>query len=91
MRLFPSTSLSACFRLVAAELGVGALPSALAQNHLRSGEIAEFDPGWRPPPLQFTASFLGEPQSFIAERSAEIAREVALAHALAASENDQNS
>lgn len=80
LRLFPSTSLSACFQMVAGGLGVGALPRALAQKLLDEREIAEFDPGWHPPPLRFTASYLGEPYSFVAERSAEIAFEVARRH-----------
>lgn len=75
--LFPSSSLSACFRLVEADLGVAALPRALASEHVAAGRIAEFDPGWVPSPLQFTASYLGEPKSHLIETAAEIALEVA--------------
>lgn len=35
--LFPSTSLSACFRLVAANLGVAALPRALGLEPVKTG------------------------------------------------------
>ncbi|MEL7344197.1 MAG: LysR family transcriptional regulator, partial [Pseudomonadota bacterium] len=78
--LFPSTSLSACFRLVAADLGVAALPRALGWEHVESGKIREFDPGWVPSPLHFTASYLGAPKSHTVEIAAEMALEVALAH-----------
>ena len=80
VRLFPSTSLSACFRLVAADLGVAALPRALGQEHVAAGRIREFDPGWVPAPLHFTASYLGVPKSHIVEMAAVLARDVALDH-----------
>ncbi len=78
--LFPSSSLSACFRLVASGLGVGALPLILAEPYLARGEMERFDPGWRPEPLAFTASYLGAPQGAVAARAAEIARTVAEAY-----------
>lgn len=78
--LFPSSSLSACFRLVASGLGVGALPLTLAEPYLARGEMDRFDPGWSPEPLAFTASYLGSPQSAVGARAAEIARTVALAY-----------
>jgi len=77
LSLFPSTSLSACFRLVAANLGVAALPRALGGEHVEAGRIREFDPGWVPSPLNFTASYLGLPKSHIVETAAHMAREVA--------------
>lgn len=78
--LFPSTSLSACFRLVKADLGVGVLPRALGREHVAAGRIIEFDPGWVPSPLQFTASYLGEPKSHLVETAARAALEVATAY-----------
>ena len=75
--LFPSSSLSACFRLVEADLGVGVLPRALGRHYVASGRIAEFDPGWVPSPLQFTASYLGEPKSHLIETAAKTALDVA--------------
>ena len=74
--LFPSSSLSACFRLVEADMGVAALPRSLAQDYARAGRIREFDPGWVPSPLQFTASFLSEPKSHLTETAAALALEV---------------
>jgi len=76
--LFPSSSLSACFRLVEADLGVAALPRALGQEYVKAGKIKEFDPGWVPRPLRFSASYLGEPKSHLTETAAKMAREVAL-------------
>ncbi|MCM2562954.1 LysR family transcriptional regulator [Lutimaribacter sp. EGI FJ00015] len=77
--IFPSSSLSACFRLVEASLGVAALPRALGASYVAEGRIREFDPGWEPRPLRFTASYLGEPRSQIVETAAQTAQEVALA------------
>lgn len=75
--LFPSSSLSACFRLVASGLGVGALPLALAQDALNSGEIERFDPGWEPAPLEFTASYKAVTSGAIGGEAAVIALKVA--------------
>jgi DNA-binding transcriptional LysR family regulator len=79
--IFPSSSLSACFRLVEAGLGVAALPRALASEPLAAGRIREFDPGWVPSPLRFTASYLAEPKSHLVESAAHLAQEAALHHA----------
>lgn len=69
--------ITARFRLVAAGLGVGALPAALARPEIDAGRLGEFDPGWQPNALGFTASYLSEPESFVVERAAAIAREIA--------------
>ncbi len=79
--LFPSSSLSACFQLVEADLGVAALPRVMGQKFVSEGRIREFDPGWRPGPLQFTASFLQEPKSHLTETAAYLALEVSTQYA----------
>lgn len=76
--LFPSSSLSACFRLVEADLGVAVLPRALGQELVEAGKICEFDPGWVPSPLRFTASYLGIPKSQMVETAAKMALDVAI-------------
>ncbi|MEQ8332580.1 LysR family transcriptional regulator [Nisaea sp.] len=76
--IFPSSSLSACFRLVAAGLGIGALPLSLAADYLLSGQVEQFDPGWSPAPLSFTASFLAAPEAAVSGRAAAIARQIAV-------------
>lgn len=78
--LFPSSSLSACFRLVEAGLGIAALPRLLGQDYVARGTIREFDPGWHPNPLLFSASYLGEPRSHMVETAANSALEVALSY-----------
>ena len=75
--LFPSSSLSACFRLVEAGLGVAALPRLMGQGLVAEGRICEFDPGWSPNPLRFTASYAAEPRSHVVETAARLAREIA--------------
>lgn len=77
-RMFPSFSLSACFRLVEAGIGVAALPKALGRSYVDEGRIREFDPGWVPSPLHFTASYSGEPKSHMIETAAKIAQNVAV-------------
>lgn len=79
--IFPSSSLSACFRLVAANLGVAALPRALGAEDVAAGRIREFDPGWVPGPLEFTASYIADPKNHLVESAALLAREAALHHA----------
>lgn len=78
VRVFASASLSASLRMIAAGIAVGPYPRALALDLLASGQIVEFDAGIRPRPLEFTASYLSEPRSFLVETSAQIARETAL-------------
>ncbi|MFT7106800.1 MAG: DNA-binding transcriptional LysR family regulator [Yoonia sp.] len=77
LRVYASASLSASLKMIAAGIAVGPYPRALANDFLESGQIVEFDPGFRPSPLAFTASYLAEPRSFLIENSAEIARTVA--------------
>ncbi|MEM9435046.1 MAG: LysR family transcriptional regulator [Pseudomonadota bacterium] len=76
-RLFSSASLSASLKMIAAGLAVGPYPRVLAVPHLEAGEVVEFDSGIALPPLDFTASYLAEPRSFLVENSADIARDVA--------------
>ena len=75
--MFPSSSLSSCFRMVEAGLGVGALPVLLGAQLERDGKLVRFDPGWTPEPLRFSASYLGEPRSHLIETAAHLAGEVA--------------
>jgi DNA-binding transcriptional LysR family regulator len=76
-RVFTSASLSASLKMIAAGIAVGPYPRALAESYIKSGQIVEFDPGFHPQPLAFTASYLSEPRSFLLEKSAEIALSVA--------------
>ena len=78
-RVFSSASLSASLKMIAAGIAVGPYPRVLAAPHLKANEVVEFDPSFVPPALEFTASYLAEPRSFLVENSAEIARDVALA------------
>lgn len=75
--MFPSSSLSSCFRIVEAGLAVGALPISLGASFEREGKLVRFDPGWTPEPLRFSASYLGEPRSHLIETAAKMADEIA--------------
>ncbi len=77
-QMFSSSSLSACFRLVEAGLGVAALPEVLGRELVARGKLRCFDPGWCPAPLQFTASYLGDPKSHVVETAARLAQVTAL-------------
>jgi len=77
MRIFSSASLSASLRMIAAGIAVGPYPRVLATPFLEAGQVVEFDPDLPLSPLEFTASYLAEPRSFLVENSAEIARDVA--------------
>ncbi len=75
--MFPSSSLSSCFRMVEAGLGVGALPISLGLPLEREGKLVRFDPGWTPKPLSFSASYLGEPRNHLVETAAKMADQIA--------------
>jgi DNA-binding transcriptional LysR family regulator len=77
VRVYSSASLSASLKMIAAGIAVGPYPRALAADLLAANRIEEFDPGFQTSPLEFTASYLGEPRSFLAEGAADIALEVA--------------
>ncbi len=81
VRLFPSSSLTLCFRLVEAGLGVAALPRRLGSEYVAKGRLVEFDPGWIPSPLHFTVSYVADPPSHVVVASARIAQQVAEAFA----------
>ncbi len=75
--MFPSSSLSSCFRMVEAGLSVGALPISLGAALEQDGKLVRFDPGWTPKPLSFSASYLGEPRSHLIETAAKMADAIA--------------
>lgn len=75
--IFPSSSLSAAMRLVASGLGVAALPRVLAGGAEGAGGLRRFDPGWRPAPLHFTASWIADPPSHTIASAAALAEEIA--------------
>ena len=80
VQIFSSSSLSACFRLVEAGLGVAALPQVLGHELVARGALRTFDPGWLPSPLQFTASYLGDPKSHVVEIAGQLALATACDH-----------
>ncbi|MEE4376075.1 MAG: LysR family transcriptional regulator [Candidatus Competibacteraceae bacterium] len=76
-KFLPSSSLSACFRLVEAGLGVAALPRVLGNEFVDVGRLLEFDPGWVPSPLRFSVSYLGDPPSDLVATAALLAEQTA--------------
>lgn len=80
-QIFPSTSLSTSFEMVASGIGIGALPTQLAQRFIKDQRIKTFSPGWRPKDLLFTASYLNDPRSEIVHKSALLASKIAQQYA----------
>ena len=76
-RIYSSASLSASLQMIAAGVAVGPYPRAVARTLLRAGEIEEFDPDLPCSPLIFSASYLTEPRSHLAETGAGMAQTVA--------------
>lgn len=68
LRVYASASLSASLKMIAAEIAAGPYPRTLANDFLETGQFVEFDPGFRPQPLSFTASHLSERRSFSVEK-----------------------
>ena len=71
--LFPSSSLPSAARMVAAGIGVAALPSILVEAEERAGTIRRFDPQWQPAPLCFSVNYIADPADPVVEQAARIA------------------
>ncbi|ETX12336.1 LysR family transcriptional regulator [Marinomonas ushuaiensis DSM 15871] len=76
-QVFPSTSLSTSFEMIASGIGVGVLPIQLAQRFIETNRLISFDPGWTPDDLMFTASYLNDPKDPIVYQVAKLAKKVA--------------
>ena len=74
---FPSTSLSAGYRMVAMGLGIGALPLIPAEPFLRAQDIERVEMPFEPSPLEFTASFAAGPDAAFTRQAADLARQTA--------------
>ena len=79
-QIYPSSSLSACFKLLENDLCIAPLPKIVADEYVRKGTIRTFDPGWVPNSLSFTASYLGDSKSYLVEKSADLALQVSIEH-----------
>lgn len=76
LRLFPSTSLSACRRMTIDGLGIGMLPIEMIYDDVAKGDLRMVESTWYPSGLDFTASFPRDPFNPIAEKMAMLAVEV---------------
>ncbi|MEM9605222.1 MAG: LysR family transcriptional regulator [Pseudomonadota bacterium] len=70
---FPSTSLSAGFRMVAMGLGIGALPLIPAEPFLSAGDIERIELDIQPSPLEFSAAFVAGSDAAFCRQAAEVA------------------
>lgn len=78
-QVFPTNSLSTGFEMVASGIGVGILPHVLGRRLVEENRITTFDPGWQATPLNFTATYIGEPRNELIARAARVAQKVAWA------------
>ncbi|RBP83791.1 LysR family transcriptional regulator [Marinomonas rhizomae] len=76
-QVFPSTSLSTSFEMIASGIGVGVLPIQLAQRFIEANRLISFDPGWVPEDLIFTASYLNDPRDHTVYQVAQLALQIA--------------
>ncbi|RVU86092.1 LysR family transcriptional regulator [Leucothrix sargassi] len=76
-KIFPTNSLSAGFDMVATGIGVGLMPEILGERLVKQGRVANFDPGWLPLELEFTASYIAESKGTLPEQAAKIAQQAA--------------
>ncbi|MBJ7536110.1 LysR family transcriptional regulator [Marinomonas transparens] len=76
-QVFPSTSLSTTFEMIAAGIGVGVLPIQLAQRFIETKRLIPFNPGWVPNDLIFTASYLNDPLDHTVHQVAKLALQIA--------------
>jgi DNA-binding transcriptional LysR family regulator len=56
-RIFASTSLAVCHRLVLDGVGIAALPYAVIEDDVKRGQLNIINADWRPSDLTFTASY----------------------------------
>jgi DNA-binding transcriptional LysR family regulator len=72
-KIFPSSSIYAGLEMVASGIGVGIFPQQLGADLIKQNRIVEFDPGWNLAPLNFTASFVGDPRNELCAKAADLA------------------
>jgi len=77
VRIFSSTSLSACKRMTMDRIGIGTLPVKYIRSELDTGQLKVVRSNWKPSDLVFTASYPREPYSLLIERIAALAVKVA--------------
>jgi DNA-binding transcriptional LysR family regulator len=78
-RLVPSSSLSACLQMTVDRMGVAALPRAMVESELATGQLVEIDYPWLPSALRFMARFDSERAPQFVAQAAAMAKEVAAA------------
>lgn len=78
LRIFPSSSLAACLRMTIDGVGIGTFPRRMVEKELDEGTLVEVPCNWRPEHLNFTASYAATPFDPVTEKTAELAREVAI-------------
>jgi len=74
-RIFASTSLDICRKLVAEGTGIAALPREVVKKEIKSGKVQILDLEWRPSDLVFTATYTLSPHRPQLRTVVDLARE----------------
>ena len=70
-RLVPSSNLAACLQMTLDGMGLAALPRAMVNDHLASGELIEISANWTPQSLAFEARYDAQSApAFVADAAA---------------------
>ncbi|MBO6825022.1 MAG: LysR family transcriptional regulator [Sneathiella sp.] len=77
VRLFPTSSLSTGFEMVASGVGVGAFPRRNILEERMKDRVEIFDAGWTPSPINITASYLRENKHGLVTRAVDCFLEIA--------------
>ena len=78
-QLVPSSSLSACLQMTADGMGVAAVPRAMVDNELATGQLSQIDYPWAPSDLRFMARFDAQRAPQFVAQAAAMAKDVATA------------
>lgn len=76
VRLFPSSSLSACLQMTRDGIGIGSMPRAIIDRQLADGDLVAVPCQWHPSNLHFTVSYPIVPGNPLGDAAATLAREL---------------
>jgi DNA-binding transcriptional LysR family regulator len=77
VRIFSSSSLSACLQMLSDNVGIGAMPIILATKLEKEGKVVKLPIDWCPQALNFTASFESNTSNWLPKEAALLAQNIA--------------
>jgi len=73
VRIFPTSSLAACKRMVIDRIGVGMMPLVCIGSELEEGKLTVVSGSWHPSDLVFTASYPRTPHNVLTDQVVSLA------------------